>query len=144
MYLRKPDMIAAAVALLCTTFSFSVSGQSLRASAVADSQWWWLAPQTPSLTVEVSDSTGAASSADLRIVVTTDNYVPVMEETRSVTLAAGDTALFLPASPKAPLPNAASSSRTGARYTAPALPNSFTRRRRAASPIPGTQCSQYR
>ncbi len=103
MYLRKPDMIAAAVALLCTTFSFSVSGQSLRASAVADSQWWWLAPQTPSLTVEVSDSTGAVSSADLRIVVTTDNYVPVMEETRSVTLAAGDTAR-LKVDPRVTLP----------------------------------------
>lgn len=92
MYLPRPNMIASAIALLFITFSVSAAERNLKASAVADSQWWWLAPQTPSLTVEVSDSTGTACDADLRIVVTTDNYVPVMEETRSVTLAAGDTA----------------------------------------------------
>lgn len=94
MTFHKTKMIAGAISLLFITFSVSAAERHLKASAVADSQWWWLAPQAPSLTVAVSDSTGAACDADLRIVVTTDNYEPVMEETRSVTVAAGDTARF--------------------------------------------------
>lgn len=92
MYLFRPNLIASAISLLLITFSVSATEHNLKASAVPDSQWWWLAPQTPSLTVEVSDSTGAACDADLRIVITTDNYAPVSEESRHVTIAAGDTA----------------------------------------------------
>lgn len=92
MHLIKPNMIAAAISSLFIAFSASAADHPLKASALADSDWWWLAPQSPSLTVEVSDSTGAACNADLRIVVTTDNYVPVKEETRTVAIAPGDTA----------------------------------------------------
>lgn len=92
MYLFRPNLIASAISLLLITFSVSATEHNLKASAVPDSQWWWLAPQTPSLTVEVSDSTGAACDADLRIVITTDNYAPVSEESRHLAIAAGDTA----------------------------------------------------
>lgn len=90
MYQPKSNITAVAASILLAVSSSAVAG-TLNVEAIDDTDWWWLAPQAPSLTIAVSDSTGAASTTDLRIVVTTDNYIPVSEETRTVTLAGNDT-----------------------------------------------------
>ncbi len=89
--LPKPGILAFAI-LLCSILSLPAGARSLKVSAVADSDWWWTAPDVPALTLEVTDSTGAACKADLRIVVTTDNFLPVKEQPVRLTLAAADTA----------------------------------------------------
>ena len=95
---RFVHTLIAAVAFIMTFTTAAIAG-NLKVSALPVYDWWWLAPETPSLTLQVSDSAAVACEADLRIVVTTDDLVPVSEEVRRVDIPAGSSAdiVFEPA-----------------------------------------------
>lgn len=87
--LRERLTHALTVAAAFILFFTAADASTLKVSALPEHDWWWLAPEVPALTLQVSDSTGAACEAELRITVTTDDFVPVKEEVRRVAVPAG-------------------------------------------------------
>lgn len=78
-----------AVLAIAASIASQLSAHDLKVVPTNDNDWWWLAPELPSFTLEVSDSLGNANASVLLVKVTTDDFKPVKEETVQLNIAKG-------------------------------------------------------